>query len=507
MSTQPQFIPTTVGQSGIFIMIPTGKLEPTPQKGKNSLSYFSESNRTPEGNDVTHIKVNAIGEKPLPPMFTSTFSDDPNQTPRRYTTFGMTPGSGDASGSFSSLPAFIYPSTEFGGDRNVTVCEFWQYSCYFGWRFIRYEVLHDHTVKRNSNGWSISYNGTIVTRYASYTTQYRWLSSPRYYSNPDPSFAYATLVQGNWTEDTTYGLCNAARTKPSVAVQGFYALGEQYLGYNTTNFKYRWYEPMGKSFLNAVEGLPSLASTNNIANLRDIASLLRGLLKGDFTSLLNSPLSKLHDSKWQSEWLKYRYQYCTSKSDIKDIQTFIRRTRKLNEVHTVHGMHVDSTTGAVWRCTVTCADQRVSMFKDIARRLDSVGLFPTPYVLWDLVPLSFVIDWILPAANDVISVVNSLANVNVDTRVRSIGGLIDELSAYEKYTDTNLKVMECWYSVKYTNSSKLLLPGYTFSVYNRFRSDSVPDLSGYYWSDDSSTSDATLVKRIIDGVAMITQKK
>ena len=489
-------------------MIPFGKLEPTPQKGKNSLSFFSESNRTPEGNDVTHIKVSSRDSKPIPAIFTATFSESRFDVPRRLTTFGMTPASGSMDSGNYYLPAFIYPSVEIGGTRDVTVCECWQYVRYYGWRFVRYEVLHDFSTRRSSSGFLVNIDGIIVRKYVEYSTTFRWLSSPRYYSNPDPQYAFATEEKGSWTSShSCYEPCDAVRSNPSVAVQGFYALGEQYLGYNTANFSYRWYEPIGKSFLNAVEGIPSLASTNNIANLRDIASLLRGLLKGDYTRLLNSPLKQLKDAKWQSEWLKYRYQYCTSKSDINDIRTFIKRTSKLSEVHTVHGMHVDSTTGAVWRCTVTCADQRVSAFKEVARRLDNVGLAPTPYVLWDLIPLSFMIDWILPAANDIINVINSLANTNVNVRVRSIGGLIDELGAYEKYTSTNLRVLECWYSVKYTSSSKLLLPDYTFSVYNRFRSDSVPDLSGYYWSEDSSTSDTTLVKRLIDGVAMITQMK
>lgn len=103
--------------------------------------------------------------------------------------------------------------------------------------------------------------------------------------------------------------------------------------------------------------------------------------------------------------------------------------------------------------------------------LDRWGMIPDSYLIWDMIPYSFIVDWFVP-----------------------IGNALAVEDANKKF-EQQFKVDRCMYSFAYTRKIK----GIEVSNYSRWVSDPVIPLGFTYMVDlHSTTSTTTIFKRMID---------
>lgn len=232
------------------------------------------------------------------------------------------------------------------------------------------------------------------------------------------------------------------------------------------------------ALLAACESLPRL-NDNSIQNIVEIVSFIKGVV---VDHKINMPKS-LADA-----WLQYRYEYCTGKADIDDAIKFVHRRMDLGTLDrlvvgrgTSHHTFSDGTN-VTCRCQVEVTPKDVSLLKRIWRALDTYGLTPDFYVIWDAIPYSFMVDWFLP--------------------ISDILGVWDANSMYfsgEFYTFTGLS-----YSFKYTRDLEIDDVGNTIKVqcYTRWAGSVPSSLNSFYWLEPPSASEKTTGKRILDAAAI-----
>jgi hypothetical protein len=121
--------------------------------------------------------------------------------------------------------------------------------------------------------------------------------------------------------------------------------------------------------------------------------------------------------------------------------------------------------------------QKKTLAENITHMFDSVGFMPNLHNLWDMVPFSFVVDWIVP----------SFSNTLED---------IDQAYLSELYRVDELLVTtdERW-DINYA--------GFVYHVhdYRRYFMDECPQFEIYEGSDH--TKGKTICKRVVDGISLI----
>jgi len=230
-----------------------------------------------------------------------------------------------------------------------------------------------------------------------------------------------------------------------------------------------WFNSLTQhALLAACESLPRL-SDNSIQNLIELVTFTKALVVDHKVEIPES-LSEA--------WLAYRYTYGTGKVDVSDAIKFVTRRRDLGSLDRMIAAHGTSEkvfkdgTRVLCRCNVEVTPKNVNVFKRIWRALDTYGLSPDFYVIWDMIPYSFMVDWFIPIG-DMLSV--------TDANRSYFSG--------EFYTFSKL----C-YSLAYTRE----LDGKLVKCYTRW-AGSVPDsLNSFYWLDPAKTSNKTIAKRILD---------
>lgn len=129
-----------------------------------------------------------------------------------------------------------------------------------------------------------------------------------------------------------------------------------------------------------VQNLPR-SDVNLIASAIDVVKVLLGDVQA---------ISSLADI-----WLTYRYSYTTNKLDIQSMKTYLSRLSNLSMSggFTAYGSYRD--THGTFRCQASFTPYNSDVFQiqELAREAHrQLSLVNT----WDLIPWSFVIDWILP---------------------------------------------------------------------------------------------------------------
>lgn len=212
--------------------------------------------------------------------------------------------------------------------------------------------------------------------------------------------------------------------------------------------------------------------SNNVANVLTAVDLVRKIKKP--ASLLESTANYLKKGKFgvaSDAWLKYRYVYNTTMSDIRahceallalrltERETFVMRKAFTQPVDThvkfvaIEDLSAITDAQAIWI------------------KIQQLGLQPDLYNLWDLIPFSFVIDWILPVG--------------------------DKLEALQKYTW--LKSMPYRTLMLVSHKGIGVRNGEEFEYYVRYSFQ--PDDTTIFTQSSSATT-KTWVKRGIDLIAL-----
>lgn len=207
-------------------------------------------------------------------------------------------------------------------------------------------------------------------------------------------------------------------------------------------------------------------NTNTIANASEAISLVKSLI--NLKSLVKTGVRA--GERLADLWLKYRYCYSTTKSDMAELKRYVSSLEAeqgtLRTAFSVGSseMHLKVRYGPTAN---TMLRQVLSWYSGAAR----IGLNPSLYNLWDLVPFSFIADWFVPIGDNLERLQNMM------------------------WTSTMPYDVQCLASQKDT----VTVDGLEYCVYTRYRYSPSYDMS---WVDPNGTSLATWGKRGLDFIAL-----
>lgn len=243
-----------------------------------------------------------------------------------------------------------------------------------------------------------------------------------------------------------------------------------------TNESFYWKEYLLQHAVrDACDNLPSL-NDNSIQNILELVGFIKALVVDKKVEIPRN---------LQSAWLSYRYNFNTTKMDLEDALQFVKRNVDLGgwekslRAHGKCHKHIYDTDVTA-TCSFQIAPKNLSLLKRIWRALDTYGLTPDFYVVWDSIPYSFIVDWFLPVGD-------MLSTKDVST-MRLSG---------EYYEITNVS-----YSLKYIRR----YPDGDVSCYARWSGSLPSDLNPLYWFDCNTPSDTTLTQRVLDAGSIFIGK-
>jgi hypothetical protein len=216
---------------------------------------------------------------------------------------------------------------------------------------------------------------------------------------------------------------------------------------------------------NTISEYTTLA-TNNYANLFEVIDLIKEFRNGKIIDLVESAqdwyriiiesvkhptksnlrrLGKSASKEAASSWLKYRYAYNTTKSDVEQYAHAVFN----NYLGSQHGDRVMrgsiGISAGELRIKMRIHDNPSPNFEYVLIGLDQYGLFPGLYTIWDMIPFSFIADWF-----------SNLGDVfqDIDQRIYFSYYKIDELLVSKKQV---LSLQEPWGLTTYTWYERNLL--------------------------------------------------
>lgn len=150
-----------------------------------------------------------------------------------------------------------------------------------------------------------------------------------------------------------------------------------------------WAQGFETAYIQACKSLPD-ATVNMGANIIEAASLLASLFSGDiFASVPKTA---------KQAWLAYRYQYTTTKLDIREINSVITRLDQLIS-HSDVRVYGSYTRGDVRYRVGFSIDSSQILPEDVSETLQRFGLELNALNVWDMIPYSFVVDWFIPVGS------------------------------------------------------------------------------------------------------------
>lgn len=237
-------------------------------------------------------------------------------------------------------------------------------------------------------------------------------------------------------------------------------------------------------------------ATNNFANLTEIVDLINDIRKGkiielveesrDYYRLVKRTVGDISgknlrtllmnsSKKISSGWLKYRYAYNTTKSDI---EQYIRvklgeKMGRLTEERVLRG-HISDANYDL-RIKMRLIDNPAANLDYVLIGLNQHGLMPSLYNVWDLIPYSFIADW----------------GSNLGDYLQDI----DESTLYWRY----YKIKELLVSEKCVKDIKESWGLTTYTWYDRYFLTNFPQWEIY---DDRNTSARVKIYRFLDAASL-----
>lgn len=194
---------------------------------------------------------------------------------------------------------------------------------------------------------------------------------------------------------------------------------------------------LGRAYVSAVEDIPQL-SCNSIANVLEVGGILMS-----FTNIFKSGgilkmiADNLKSAKKPAQlWLKYRYQFCTTKMDLSEMIDFSNRVDEMAasvQDISCKGQYADKDK-TLYKCSIVYSPAQLVEAMPSSRKY---GFELNAVNAWDMIPYSFVVDWFA-----------------------HIGNTLQILQSYSNSFD--YKPSEVWFSVTTTFKDEVVfmrLPG------------------------------------------------
>jgi hypothetical protein len=155
---------------------------------------------------------------------------------------------------------------------------------------------------------------------------------------------------------------------------------------------------LASAYSDAVQNLPSVQA-NMIMNVIELASSIKGLLSGDIGKAISSA----------DAWLKYRYVYTTTKSDLNDLMSFSSRISNFASCPMVRSYGNYYYNGFHYRCSITYKTSDI-LPKSLREYFEWWGFKFSASNAWDMIPFSFIADWFLHIS-DFLKYVESISDM------------------------------------------------------------------------------------------------
>lgn len=231
---------------------------------------------------------------------------------------------------------------------------------------------------------------------------------------------------------------------------------------------------MQRAYIDALSNVDSVW-TNGLQNVQAAFEFINSIKHGKITI----------PKAWGDAWLQYRYVLSTSIMDTEElVNSFVQQqfrdivSTSSRSYHT-HGTSHAEVNGVHIKCNVKVRmkNRIVDCLDSFQRALETYGLIPDLYIVWDFIPYSFIVDW--------------FANV---------GNALDALDTAQKFSvDGVYEVLLSTFSLKYSRQ----VDGCQIDNYTRWSTQSV-DVQALYMLENLNTSKKTTTKRVIDVGALIT---
>jgi hypothetical protein len=243
-------------------------------------------------------------------------------------------------------------------------------------------------------------------------------------------------------------------------------------GFNTNTYWRNWL--VQHAYVDALQSAPKL-NDNSISNALEIFSFIKTLVVDHRIEIPK----RLSDA-----WLSYRYRYSTSKYDAEEAIKFMKRHYDLSDSEGIkcYGMSswsFDDGTVVSCRCGFTLKSVALDTIDRVWRALYTYGLQPNFYVVWDMIPYSFIVDWFIP--------VGDMASV-LDTEANMLRGQYD--------------IKDVCFSLSYDR----VVDDYSYHCYTRWASPALTALNEFYWFDKPRTSSKVTSYRILDVASLLIGK-
>lgn len=233
-----------------------------------------------------------------------------------------------------------------------------------------------------------------------------------------------------------------------------------------------------RAFEESCDGIGHISS-NNIANCKQVLEVLGCIFNKDIDGILQIPKT-IKDA-----WLWYRYQYSTTKLDIEEMSDKLRYLDfKYPGSYTAYTTFMDprEEVNVKWTCGVTVHEQWTDLYDKVNSLLYRAGLYPGLVNIWDMIPFSFVVDWILP-----------------------IGDLAQKIETEMRFNSSRYVFDRINYSTSCSVGS-LAYPGLSYCYYKRWGETAPPPAWLWVGEGTYDPSSKTWAKRAIDGLCLVVGK-
>lgn len=292
---------------------------------------------------------------------------------------------------------------------------------------------------------------------------------------------YLYAVEQDWSQTgtrTSYELTAITGDPGSISLLPQFKLREDdyFAGYGSPFPKYVE-KGYSMAFMNACDQL-ARECDNQIANILEVVELFLGSL--DPAAAVRSMMNTIKDLP--TLWLWFRYAYSTSKSDIEQaIDYQFARKMSMYSWMRFDGFSEDSieafgeTVNLSFHCSFLARLKPEALLRNTAWQK---GALPNEYIVWDMIPLSFVVDWFT-----------------------GIGDRLEWRSNLRRYL-SDYQYSSLFYTTRY--SAPLETQGrLTTEAYIREYS-SIPLIrEGSYFENRGGTRTVTLIKRAADLISIL----
>jgi hypothetical protein len=227
------------------------------------------------------------------------------------------------------------------------------------------------------------------------------------------------------------------------------------------------------AYYSALQSVPKL-NDNSISNIIEIVSFIKALVLEHRISI---------PKRLGSAWLAYRYSYGTSKMDAEDAIKFMRSNSAPLSLSKGQRVSSGSYTCTVQDTDITCrcrfeiSSSEVETLDKIWSALYTYGLSPNFYVVWDMIPYSFIVDWFIP-----------------------VGDMLSVLDTEREYMSGKYNIKNVCFSFTYFREVE---NGYIAKFYTRWRSEPLEAFNQMYWFEKPSTSSKVVAYRVLDAASLV----